>query len=196
MIAGHQGALLAVAAMLVPAGAARAQAGAPPPAVEPASPAYSYRPRIVIEIQIGRDFADRSAAALDAGDGLLVSAAGSLTPVWIGNTVGLGFGISFGRKYSSAFSRTPVSAFGQALLQLRDRWFTLVRAGTVKLVSAEGADVDSHWGAFVDGGVCRWFDHQLGVALLVRYTQLTLAYQHADVDAASFGPTIAVFFGD
>jgi len=196
----RRGVLLLVAvvvvAMLPPAGAARAQAGAAPPAVEPASPVYPYRPRTLIEIQVGRDFANKSAAGLDAGDGLLVSAVGSLTPLWIGNTVGLGFGVSFGWKYSSAFSRTPVSAFGHAVLQLRERWFSLLRAGPLKLVSTQGVDVGSHWGAFVDWGVCRWFDHQFGLALLVHYTHLTLTYQDADVDATSFGPAIAIFFGD
>ncbi len=187
---------VALGAMLAPAGAARAQAGAPPPAVEPASPAYSYRPRTIIEIQAGRDFADGSTAALDAGDGLLVSAFGSLTPLWIEDKIGLGGGIGFGWKYNSVFSRMPVSAFGHAMLRLRKSWFTLVRAGAVKLVSTQGANVDSHWGAFVDWGFLRWFDHQLGLALLVRYTRLTLTYQNAEVDAASVGPAIAVFFGD
>src|SRR5438132_7722596 len=95
---------VAVVAMLAPASATRAQAGATPPAVEPASQAKPYRPRTVIEIQVGRDFADGSAAALDAGDGLLVTAVGSLTPLWIEDKVGFGFGIGFGWKYNSTFS--------------------------------------------------------------------------------------------
>jgi hypothetical protein len=131
----HRVALLALAvgtvAILAPAGAARAQAGTPPAAVEPVSLPSPYRPRTVIEIQVGRDFADESAAALDAGDGLLVTAVGSLTPVWVRDGVGLGFGISFGWKDNSAFSRVLASAFGHAMFQLRDRWFILVRAGTV-----------------------------------------------------------------
>jgi hypothetical protein len=44
--------------------------------------------------------------------------------------------------------------------------------------------------------VFRWFDHQFGLGLLARYTQLTVSYQGADIDAASFGPAITAFFGD
>lgn len=188
--------VVTVVALLATAGAAHAQAGTPPPTVEPASTAPSYRPRTVIEIQLGRDFANGSAGALNAGDGLLVTAAGSLTPLWLEDKVGLGFGVSFGWKHNSAFSRVPVSAFGHVVLPLRERWFALLRAGTVKLVSAQGANVASDWGTFGDAGVFRWFDHQLGLALLVRFTSLTVIDQDADVDASSFGAAVAFFFGD
>ncbi|HEY7375316.1 MAG TPA: hypothetical protein VIF57_24360 [Polyangia bacterium] len=201
---------------LVPAPSTQTGATQTPPAAPPPS---DYRPHIVIELDFGYETggddlgrpANYGATGLKAGSGGLVNAVGSFTPLWFRDRLGLGVGFSFGYKYDStaasglfmpgaSFSRYPVSAFAQTTLRLHGRWFTFLRGGPGKVVSTDltgaGETVSSKWGAVVEWGACRWFKHQFGLALLLRYTHLDVAYQGETSAADSLGAALAVSFGD
>ena len=175
-----------------PSFAQTAAAQAPPvvPASPPAAaPPTPYRPRLIIEVDFGLD----QGVDDQAGQGAVLSGLGSVTPLWIQDSVGVGAGLAFGWKYSSAGDRVPIAAFGQALLHLQGRWFSPLRAGPMRLVST---DTPSDWGFFVDWGICRWFEDRLALALLLRYTHLDVNRQGVTINADSFGFALGAAFGD
>jgi hypothetical protein len=197
----RSGMLLLLATAILAAGArpsfAQETAAQPPavPAAPPAAPPpVPYHPRLIIEVDLGLDQGgDDLGDGVRAGQGVVLSGLGSVTPLWIQDRIGLGGGIAFGWKYSSVGDRVPVAAFGQALVSLHGPWFSALRAGPMKLVST---DMPSDWGVFVDLGVCRWFEDRLALALLLRFTHLNLNRQGEKIDADSFGVALGAAFGD
>jgi len=225
--------LLLLVAMAAPARTALAQSAAFAPPAPPAgaqlppsaqgalTPAplppesHEYRPHIVIELELGMETggddlgrpANYGATGLKAGDGALITAGGTFTPLWLQNRVGLGVGFNFGYKYNAlsglnggpTFSRYPVSGFAVAMFRLGERLFSSLRAGAIKDVSAEvtaSEAVDSKWGAVVEAGGARFFAHDFGLALYVRYTHLDVAYQGETTAANSIGAVLVASFGD
>jgi hypothetical protein len=188
------GMLLLATAMLAAGGRPSLAQTAGPAGPPAAAPPVPYRPRLIIEVDLGLDQGgDDLGGGIRAGQGVVLSALGSVTPLWLQDRLGLGAGLSFGWKYSSAGDSVPVAAFGQALLRLHGRWFSPLRAGPMKLVST---DRPSDWGFFADWGVCRWFEDRFALALLLRYTHLDLNRQGATIDADSFGVALGAAFGD
>ena len=177
-------------AQMAAAEAPPAGAAGPPAAASP----VPYRPRLIIEVDLGlEEGGDDLGDGIRAGQGIVLSGLGSVTPLWIQDRVGLGGGLAFGWKYSSVGDRVPIAAFGQALLSLHGPWFSPLRAGPMKLVST---DMPSDWGFFVDWGVGRWFEDRLALALVLRYTHMTLNRQGTKIDADSFGVALGAAFGD
>jgi hypothetical protein len=150
---------------------------------------------------------------LSAGDGLFVAIVGNLTPIWLADSIGLGFGASIGWKYgdvgasngSFSFSRFPISGFVQVIPRLDERWFLLLRGGVTQdldptfsgsgLAAIPDVSFDSRLGGFGDFGAYRAFASGSGLLFLLRYTNLKLELQGQTVDASSVGGAFGIYFG-
>src|SRR6185436_18933688 len=82
---------------------------------------------------------------LNAGRGVLVTAGGLWTPLWIDDQFGFGVGASAGWKHDSIsasngevkLTRFPLTGTVHSLIRINKQWFTLLTAGLTKEVGGE-----------------------------------------------------------
>jgi hypothetical protein len=157
----------------------------------------------VIEVGLGYEVGgDDLAPGLVAGDGALLAVAGSVTPWWFPGDTGVGFGFSAGYKRNgisgfgpftsgTSLSRVPFAAFAQATLRLHGPWFSYLRAGPSRLLAIDlsGATgpINGDWGALLEVGVCRWFEHQVGLTAALRFMHVDIDYAGRTSSADSLG---------
>ena len=151
--------------------------------------------------------------ASKAGDGAFVSMAGSWTPYWSTNGVGLGLYARAGVKLSRAhdnmttmsYARLPLAAGMQVLFPVVRRLFALARVGvmtevleqasvTIGGVERSSADFSPQLGEFFDAGVL-WSPGDLaGLAAVARYERLDVSYGGALTSANNLGALAATYF--
>jgi hypothetical protein len=144
---------------------------------------------------------DRS---IRAGRGVLVTAGGMWTPLWIDDQVGFGAAASAGWKWDSieasngevTLTRFPVVVSVHTLIRFDKRWFTLLSGGLTKefggkVASSGLAGIGSHTftntlGLLGEGAVfCDITYVTLGLA--VRYSSSNDQFGDVQVDASSLG---------
>lgn len=142
---------------------------------------------------------------INAGAGGVFPLGGTITPLWIGDVLGLGVGASAAIKVqsikasngSAMLLRYPLSLWLQSYIALSPAWFVSLAGGTNKdlspSLSGEGvasdlkADFGSSWGWFVDSGIL-WLDTwHFGGLFSLRYTNERYHIAGHSLDASSFG---------
>jgi hypothetical protein len=142
---------------------------------------------------------------IDAGDGVVFPLGFTITPLWLGDIVGLGVGASAAIKAQSieasngkvSLLRYPLSFWLQSYLALSPKWFLSLSGGTNKdlapSLSGEGvasrinADFNSSWGWFGDFGVLYLQTWHFGCGVSLHYTKLRYRIAGETLDASSFG---------
>ncbi len=147
-------------------------------------------------------FSNGDSGTLTAGGGVYLAIGATVTPLWIGNTVGLGLGGDIGWKYDSLsasngsvdISRFPLDLWVQTLIALSDSWYLHVLAGPHKEsgvnlsgsgVVTGGADFDSPWGWMAQGGFYTTTSWHLAFAFGVRYTGVHYTSAGQTIDASN-----------
>jgi len=188
-----------------------------PDAEEPARPKQIRNPLwgLVFELGIGGggddlvkvSLSDGSDQTLSAGDGVAVSVGLMVTPLWVGDSLGVGVSGTFGYKGWSvggsngdiSLSRFPLTAAVHVLPRISPMWLLLVRGGIDKEVgvslSGSGvaagahADLNAGLGGFGEMGFYKILEtpEQRGAwSLTFRYTKLTYSANGATADAQNF----------
>jgi hypothetical protein len=150
---------------------------------------------------------DGSTQTLSAGDGIAVSVGLMFTPLWVGDTLGIGFSGSVGYKGWSvggsnggiSIGRFPLVLAAHLLPRLSPRWFLLARGGLDQEVGvsmsgsgvAAGPDLNlnANLGGFAEGGFYTILDtpEQRGAwSLTFRYTKITYTASGGSANAQSF----------
>lgn len=141
---------------------------------------------------------------LNAGRGVLVTAGGLWTPLWIDDQFGFGVGGSAGWKYDSieasngsvSLTRFPLTATVHSLIRFNKQWFTLLSGGLTKEVGGEVSGsgfADTANGTFTNSlgllGEAALYrtvgPATLGAAL--RYSASHDKFQETKIDASSVG---------
>ena len=152
---------------------------------------------------------DGGKTTLSAGDGIHVSVGLMLTPLWVGDRLGVGFTGTLGYKGWSVgdsggqatISRFPLTAAVHLLPRLGRQWLLLARGGIDKELGGSfsgggtSLDLNAKLGAFGEGGFYYIFDiwtapehrgEQRGaVSLTFRYTKLTYTANGGAIDGQS-----------
>ena len=159
-----------------------------------------------LAIAFGGDRVPDRELGLAAGDGVVMTLGGALTPFWL-DRLGVGFGLDVGFKYYSlqtpgggyALRRVPIVGSAHALFAVSDRWFLLAAGGahlelairasrTGNASEAAPTDYPAAIGFMGEAGVLYAVGH-VGADITLRYTGLT--YDDSDTtgdpDASSFG---------
>lgn len=158
---------------------------------------------------------DGSSETLSAGDGVAVSLGVMVTPLWMGDRLGLGVSGTFGYKGWSVggsngdigLSRYPFTAAVHLLPRISPRWLLLARGGLDKetnvsisgsgVAAGVGADLNASLGGFGEAGFYKIMDtpEERGAwSLTFRYTKLTYTANGATADAQSFMLFTALYF--
>jgi hypothetical protein len=152
-----------------------------------------------------------STETLSAGSGLVLTMGGTLTPLWIGNSFGLGVGGEIGLKYDSidaknasvSLLRYPLSLWIQSYLTLNDRWYLSFLGGGHKEFSPElsgdgdaadfQASFQSPWGWMVGAGFL-WADTwHSGLGFDLRYTRIHYSIAGENIDASNVGAELTFY---
>ncbi len=146
---------------------------------------------------------------LSGGTGILFGLGAAYTPLWIGDTMGLGAEARIGIKYDSITASNasisklsyPFSAGIHDYLRMSRRWYLTVAGGTHKELGAGlsgsgdiAGDVsfESPWGWYGEGGFLFAETWHTGIAFTVRYTNMKLTYAGQDIGASNVGIALAV----
>lgn len=178
---------------------------------------------LIVELGVGGggddlvkvSLSDGTSQTLSAGDGISISLGLMATPLWIGDSVGLGFSATAGYKGWSVggsngdigIGRFPLVLAAHVLPRLTPRWLLFGRGGLDKEVDASisgsgfasGAMVSltAKPGWFVEGGVYKIMDtqEQRGAwSLTFRYTKITYTASDPTAgDATANGESFMVF---
>jgi hypothetical protein len=149
------------------------------------------------------ELTDGSQQTLEAGRGILLTLGGKVTPLWLGNLLGLGIGLDFGWKTgavtasdaSMSLTRIPLVATAHAVLRLSPHWHLLAATGVdydmnvafrgTGRLSGLSADASNAFGPLVEGGFLYIQDH-VGFDMRLRYTSMTYEFPGGNVDASHF----------
>jgi hypothetical protein len=152
---------------------------------------------------------------LSAGDGAAISLGIMVTPLWVGDRLGVGVSGTVGYKAWSVgasngdigLSRYPLIAAVHLLPRLAPRWLLLLRGGIDKeanvsisgtgVAAGIGADLHATTGGFGEGGFYKIMDtpEQRGAwSLTFRYTTLTYTANGGAADAQSLMVFWALYF--
>ncbi|HSS40612.1 MAG TPA: hypothetical protein VLT58_17735, partial [Polyangia bacterium] len=152
-------------------------------------------------------YTNGSSDTLSAGDGVSIAAGVMVTPLWVGDGLGIGGSATIGYKYWSvgasngdvSIGRMPMTLALHVLPRLSPRWFLFARGGIDKevgvSVSSSGvasglnASPEAGLGGFGEGGFYRIFDspEQNGaLSFTGRYTAMSYSANGVSVDASSF----------
>jgi len=147
--------------------------------------------------------------SLTAGSGLFLSAGGTLTPIWYGNTYGLGIGGSFGLKFDHigasngdvSFIRYPLDLWVQLLMRVSGTWHLAVAGGPHKEYGANlsgtgiaqgmQADLQSPLGWTGEFGLHWSPSWYTAYAFFVRLTKVRYANNLGSVDGTNVGLGVA-----
>jgi hypothetical protein len=149
-----------------------------------------------------RQFAAGDSSSLKAGDGVYLTLGGTVTPLWLGDTVGLGFGGGIGWKYytfeagngSLNLSRFPIDLWVQTLLPVSGRWYLLLQTGPhkdagVKLsgsgVASGEATFYGRWGWMAQAGFYLATSWHSAFAFGLRYTDVHYTLAGETIDASN-----------
>ena len=149
-------------------------------------------------------FSNGDSGTLTAGGGVYLAMGATLTPLWIGNAVGLGLGGDIGWKYDSLsasngsvdISRFPLDLWVQTLIALSDSWYLHVLAGPHKEsgvnlsgsgVVTGGADFNSPWGWMAQAGFYTTTSWHVACAFGLRYTDVHYTFAGQTIDASNIG---------
>jgi hypothetical protein len=149
-------------------------------------------------------FSNGDSSTLSAGGGVYLAIGATVTPLWIGNTVGLGLGGDIGWKYDSIsasngsvdMSRFPLDLWAQALIALSDSWYVHLLAGPHKEsgvnlsgsgVVSGGADFGSPWGWIAQGGLYTTTSWHMAFAFGLRYTGVHYTFAGQTINASNIG---------
>lgn len=156
----------------------------------------------------GDDLLDGDGAdSLSAGGGLHVTFGGTLTPLWIRNTVGLGVGGSFGLKYNEASrgadkagsSRVPAELWLEMQVRVSPRWFVALAGGRHKDydISYDSdsyrGTLKSNWGRVFDLGLYGISSRHVGWGFGIHYVDLQYTRYDRTYDAGSVGLEFRLF---
>lgn len=150
------------------------------------------------------EFTNGDRSSLSAGDGLYLAIGATVTPLWIGNRVGLGLGGDIGWKYYSidasngsvSMSRYPLDLWAQTLIALSDSWYVHLLAGPHKEsginlsgggVVSGSASFDSPWGWMAQGGFYATSSWHSAFGLGLRYTDVHYRIGGRTFDASNIG---------
>jgi len=149
-------------------------------------------------------FTNGDSSSLSAGGGVSVAIGATVTPLWIGNTLGLGLGGNIGWKYDSisasngsiAMSRYPLDLWAQTLIALSDSWYGHLLAGAHKesgvnlsgsgVISGSG-DFGSPWGWMAQGGFYATSSWHMAFGVGLRYTSVHYTFAGHTFDASNIG---------
>ena len=158
---------------------------------------------------------DGSHQTLSAGDGVTLSFGLMVTPLWLGDSLGVGVSGTAGYKGWSVggsnggirLSRFPLTAAVHVLPRIAQRWFLLARGGIDKDADvsisgsgiAAGTEVGLHAspGGFGEAGIYNIMNtpEQRGAwSLTVRYTKATYSANGGSVDGSSFMVFSTLYF--
>lgn len=158
---------------------------------------------------------DGSNQTLSAGDGVSISFGIMVTPLWLGDSLGVGVTGTAGYKRWSVggsngdigLSRFPLTAGVHLLPRLSPLWLFLMRGGIAKeagisisgsgIAASAHADLNASLGGFGEAGFFKIMDtpEQRGAwSLTFRYTKLTYSANGASADASSFMIFSALYF--
>ena len=154
-------------------------------------------------------FTNGDSSTLSAGGGVYLAIGATVTPLWIGNRVGLGLGGDIGWKYDSinasnasvAMSRYPLDLWAQTLIALSDTWYAHLLAGPHKEsgvnlsgsgVVSGGADFDSPWGWMAQGGLYATSSWHMAFGFGLRYTGVHYTFAGHTLDASNFGLDVTI----
>jgi hypothetical protein len=149
-------------------------------------------------------FSNGDSGTLTAGGGVYLAVGATVTPLWIGNAVGLGLGGDIGWKYDSLsasngsvdMSRFPLDLWVQTLIAFTDNWYLHVLAGPHKEsgvnlsgsgVVTGGADFDSPWGWMAQAGFYTTTSWHVACAFGLRYTGVHYTFAGQTIDASNIG---------
>jgi hypothetical protein len=149
-------------------------------------------------------FSNGDSGTLTAGGGVYLAVGATVTPLWIGNAVGLGLGGDIGWKYDSLsasngsvdMSRFPLDLWVQTLIAFTDNWYLHVLAGPHKEsgvnlsgsgVVTGGADFNSPWGWMAQGGFYTTTSWHVACAFGLRYTGVHYTFAGQTIDASNIG---------
>jgi hypothetical protein len=141
---------------------------------------------------------------LSAGGGAFLAVGGSITPVWLSNTVGIGLDLDLGVKYQSiggsngsiAFVRFPGIASGHVLVAFGDRWALLLRGGAEldldPTITSDGVaaglgsfSLSSHLGGMFEAGAYSSSAGGVGWSATVRLTAIDYEYMGNKIAATN-----------
>jgi hypothetical protein len=137
-------------------------------------------------------------STIDAGQGLILSIGGLVTPLWNEKTFGLGGGAEIGWKYEGigasnanlSLSRFPLILSLHALVLLQGRTYLFLAAGAEKDLGIDFSPVPGvtgTWGPYGALGFYKW-GHRGAVDLQAHFA----AMKYSGVDAKTFGVTLGM----
>lgn len=148
---------------------------------------------------------------LGAGDGMLLAFTTRLTPLWLGDRLGLGVGGSAGLKYWSvggtgaeaSMFRWVLTGSAHALIAANDTWLIFFSGGVEKDTGIDfaingtsyGIPFESRTGFVGDFGAQHALDDYWSWAFSLRVTVLDYDVQGASIGANSVGVTISIHCG-
>lgn len=197
-----------------------------PRAVDPdAPPDWVRNPKVGLVLELGMGGGgDQLATAtlsngkrqtLNAGDAVTLSVGLMITPLWVGDRLGVGVSGTAGYKSwsigasngSIALSRYPLIAAVHLMPRLAPRWLLLARGGIDKdaevsvsgrgLAAGIGGELSSRVGGFVEAGIFSIFltpEQRGAMSLTVRYTNVTYAVNGVSIDAQSVMVLCALYY--
>ena len=149
---------------------------------------------------------DGTQNSIRGGEGLIFSGGLTFTPLWIGDSLGLGLGIDAGWKYKStsvnadasvALQRFPIVPSVRALLNLGESWHVLAAGGLVVeispslegdgLLSELDIEFDNGTGGMGELGILWGQPKGVGYEITGRYTFLEYTHEASteSLDASS-----------
>jgi hypothetical protein len=148
-------------------------------------------------------------STLRAGSGLLLGAAGRLTPIWTTGGYGLGLGLDLGVKFNGSgqgtgratFRRFPIGLAGHWLMPVTGRVFFLVRAGLFKELGLRlgGSAVSSSWNDELSSGLGKQFDvgfslpaGSVAFGVAARYCLLRYSFRGDEVSGNGLGIVLSL----
>jgi hypothetical protein len=149
---------------------------------------------------------DGTENSVRGGEGVILSGGLTFTPLWIGDSVGLGLGVDAGWKYKStsvnadasvALTRFPIVPSARALVKLGGSWHLLAAGGLVLemspslqgdgLLSGLDIEFDNGTGGMGELGILWGHPQGVGYEITGRYTFLEYTHEAAteSLDASS-----------
>ena len=136
---------------------------------------------------------------LTAGNGMVIAAPVMITPVWVKETIGFGFGFELGLKFhtitGATFMRFPLSATIHMLAGISPRFFFLFGGGVEKHLAGQiggSAELESKLGALGEFGFYSWPLRNVAWDILFRYTRLSYKGLNDEIDGSNVGLSFAI----
>jgi hypothetical protein len=186
------------------------------PRIAPVLPGTGFR--LALGYAAGGDnilratFTNGATQTLSAGQGWFGAIGGTVTPVWIGRSIGFGFGADIGWKVDSVdasnggvrLSRFPLAGWLQMLAGGGEKWWFFSAAGVHKELGPElsgdgdaasvNQSFDSSLGWLAELGLYFRESRHGGVGGSIRYTSAHYRLASTTIDASSVGFALTLHF--